>query len=88
MTVGQVVAKQSTLITDGTNMYQRIVSSYNHYCVNHSISEYARGFAHTNTIEGVFSHFKRMVIGTYFHISPKHTQRYCMNLQLNLIHGR
>jgi len=77
MTVSEVVAKQSTLITDGTNMYQRIVSSYNHYSVNHSISEYVRGFAHTNTIEGVFSHFKRSIIGTFFHISPKHTQRYC-----------
>ena len=24
----------------------------------------------------MFSHFKRSVYGTYFHISPKHTQRY------------
>ncbi|MEI9955142.1 MAG: transposase [Ferruginibacter sp.] len=30
-----------------------------------------------NTIEGAFSHLKRMVIGTYYQISSKHTQRYC-----------
>lgn len=75
--VAEVVKKNATLMTDGTNMYQRIASSYKHYSVNHSIFEYVRGFAHTNTVEGVFSHFKRMLIGTYFQISPKHTQRYC-----------
>ena len=77
VTVGETVKHKATLITDGTNMYQRIVSSYNHLSVNHTIHEYVNGNAHTNTIEGAFSHFKRSIIGTFFQISPKHTQRYC-----------
>jgi ISXO2-like transposase domain len=77
ITVGETVIKNATLVTDSTNVYQRVISSYNHLSVNHSISEYVNGNAHTNTIEGAFSHFKRMVYGIYHHITPKHTQRYC-----------
>jgi hypothetical protein len=45
--------------------------------VNHSISEYRRGMAYTNSIEGFFSLFKRIIHGTYHYISPKHLHRYC-----------
>ncbi len=44
--------------------------------VNHSIGEYVRGDAHTNTIEGYFSILKRGIIGTYHHVSPQHLKRY------------
>jgi hypothetical protein len=47
-----------------------------HATVNHSIGEYVRGDAHTNTIEGYFSILKRGIIGTYHHVSPKHLKRY------------
>jgi len=48
----------------------------NHQSVNHSIGEYVRGDAHTNTIEGYFSVLKRGIIGTYHHVSPQHLKRY------------
>jgi transposase-like protein len=48
----------------------------NHQSVNHSIGEYVRGEAHTNTIEGYFSIMKRGIIGTYHHVSPQHLKRY------------
>ena len=51
--------------------------TYNHEFVNHAANEYIKGDIYTNTIEGAFSHFKRMVYGIYHQISPKHTQRYC-----------
>lgn len=44
--------------------------------VNHSKAEYVRGIAHTNTVEGYFSIFKRGLIGTFHHVAPKHLQRY------------
>ena len=44
--------------------------------VNHSKGEYARGIAHTNTVEGYFAIFKRGLIGTFHHVAPKHLQRY------------
>ena len=48
----------------------------NHATVNHSIGEYVRGDAHTNTIEGYFSILKRGINGTYHHVSAQHLKRY------------
>ena len=47
-----------------------------HEMVNHSIGEYVRGDAHTNTIEGYFSILKRGIVGTYHHVSQQHLKRY------------
>jgi transposase-like protein len=47
-----------------------------HESVNHSIGEYVRGDAHTNTIEGYFSILKRGIHGVYHHVSQQHLKRY------------
>ena len=47
-----------------------------HATINHSIGEYVRGDAHTNTIEGYFSVLKRGINGVYHHVSGKHLKRY------------
>jgi transposase-like protein len=47
-----------------------------HETVNHIIHEYVRGDVTTNSIESVFSLFKRGVIGQYHKLSAKHLQRY------------
>jgi transposase-like protein len=47
-----------------------------HSTVNHGAGEYVRGDAHTNTIEGYFSIFKRGVYGTFHHVSQQHLKRY------------
>ena len=47
-----------------------------HQTVIHSIGEYVRGDAHTNTIEGYFSIFKRGIYGVYHHVSQQHLKRY------------
>lgn len=44
--------------------------------VNHSQKEYARGIAHTNTVEGYFSVLKRGLVGTFHHVSAQHLHRY------------
>ncbi|MEK7508168.1 MAG: IS1595 family transposase [Patescibacteria group bacterium] len=49
---------------------------YSHYSIMHSAKEYVRGSAHTNTIEGFWSQFKRSVSGTYHSVSKKHLQSY------------
>ena len=41
-----------------------------------SLGEYVREDVYTNSIEGVFSHFKRSIIGIYHHASDKHIDRY------------
>jgi len=48
-----------------------------HVVVNHSKSEYVRGEAHTNTVEGFFSLLKRGINGTFHHVSREHLSRYC-----------
>jgi transposase-like protein len=47
-----------------------------HSKVNHREEEWVRGIVHTNTIEGVWSLFKRSVIGTYHQLSAKHLPAY------------
>lgn len=47
-----------------------------HKSVNHSIGEYVRADVHTNTVEGVWSPFKRSIIGAYHQISVKHMPKY------------
>jgi transposase-like protein len=47
-----------------------------HEWVNHSADEYVRGDVHTNTVESVWSLFKRSIIGAYHQISVKHLPAY------------
>jgi transposase-like protein len=47
-----------------------------HDTVNHGRGEYVRGNAHTNTIEGYFSIFKRGMRGVYQHCGERHLKRY------------
>jgi len=49
---------------------------YDHHTVNHSEGEYARGHVSTNSVEGFWGQFKRGVVGTHIHVSPKHLAKY------------
>lgn len=71
------VRPDTYVISDTHNSYKRLGGYYIHLSLNHEYDEYVRGAAHTNTIEGFWSHLKRTVTGIYHYISPKHTQRYC-----------
>jgi hypothetical protein len=64
-------------MTDTANTYAKVGKEFAHHeTVDHRKSEYGRGIFHTNSIEGAFSLFDRMVIGIYHSISPKHLQKY------------
>lgn len=62
----------SILYTDESTLYQR----YERQVVVHGKGEYVQGRVYTNTIEGVFSHFKRYINGTHHQVSSKHIQKY------------
>jgi len=47
-----------------------------HESVNHKAEEWVRGDVHTNGIEGVWSLFKRSIVGSYHQVSAKHLQSY------------
>ena len=69
--------RNSVLSTDEAPYYERVGKEFKrHWTVNHSAGQYGRGMAHTNTIEGYFSIFKRGMRGIYQHCAEKHLQRY------------
>ena len=65
----------ATVYTDDAAAY-RGMTDFDHEAVNHTVSEYVRGKAHTNGIESFWSMLKRAHDGTFHKISPKHLQRY------------
>ena len=75
------VDRSSTLYTDSSRLYTRTGEEYAaHRTTNHAAGEYARRegdvVVHSNTIEGVFSVFKRGMIGVYQHCGEAHLHRY------------
>lgn len=73
--------RKSILYTDESNLYPVTGTEYaKHGTVKHTAKEYARRegdvVVHTNTIENVFSIFKRGMIGVYQHCGEAHLHRY------------
>ena len=70
-------SRKSKLYTDESRLYTTTGREFaKHSTVNHSHKEYVRGDVHTNTIEGVFSVFKRGMLGVYQHCGEAHLFRY------------
>jgi transposase-like protein len=71
------VKRESTLMTDGAQHYKTIGKEFaDHGVVEHAEYEWKRGTAHTNTVEGYYSIFKRGMKGVYQHCAEKHLHRY------------
>ncbi|MBM2711655.1 IS1595 family transposase [Mesorhizobium caraganae] len=73
--------RKSTLMTDESNFYPITGQEFaDHATVKHTGGEYVRYEAdrtvHTNTIENVFSVFKRGMVGVYQHCGEAHLHRY------------
>ena len=70
--------KQDThLMTDEAGQYGPMGKEFaDHSIVKHERYQFVSGAAHTNTIEGFFSIFKRGMKGVYQHCSASHLQRY------------
>jgi transposase-like protein len=81
------VSYSATLMTDEARQYTEIGKDFvNHQSVNHSAEEYVRGDAHTNTVEGFFSIFKRGMYGVYQHCSSHHLHRYTAEFDFRYNH--
>lgn len=73
--------RASKLYTDESRLYTRTGEEYaEHKTTKHSAGEYARRegdvVVHSNTVENVFSVFKRGMIGVYQHCGEAHLHRY------------
>jgi transposase-like protein len=75
--IAEVLSTDSHFRTDESGIYWKIGETFaSHRTVNHAASEYVRVDAHTNTVEGYFSIFKRGIYGVYHHVSQEHLKRY------------
>jgi len=71
------LSREARLMTDEALLYRKIgVNFADHQVVRHYGNEYVRGEAHTNTVEGYFSIFKRGMRGVYQHCGEQHLHRY------------
>ena len=70
------------IMTDEWAAYRGIADhDTTHETVNHSAEEWVRGDVHTNTVESVWSLFKRSVTGSYHKLSAKHLDAYLDELE-------
>ena len=71
------VSRKSVLHTDESPIYTRLGKEFAaHETVVHSKNEYVRGNVHTNTVDNVWSVFKRGMKGVYQHCGEAHLPRY------------
>jgi len=71
------LSREARVHTDESRLYGNVATyAASHESVKHSAGEYVRGDVHTNTVEGVFSIFKRGMRGVYQHCAEKHLHRY------------
>ena len=71
------IARETRMMTDEAGQYVALKKDFaEHEIVRHGKGEYVRGDAHTNTVEGFYSVFKRGMKGIYQHCSEKHLHRY------------
>lgn len=70
------VKEGSILNTDEWAGYRGLSEKFNHSVVSHGKGQYVSGTAHTNTLEGFWSLFKRGIVGQYHQVSVKYLDRY------------
>lgn len=81
------VDPSARLMTDEWLSYRKVGKELaDHQTVAHSMGEYVRGDAYTNSVEGYFSILKRGVDGIYHHVSRAHLHRYLSEFDFRYNH--
>ena len=74
--------KAEAIYTDELKSYLGIADhDTRHETGNHSLEQWVGGDVHTNSIEGVWSLFKRSLMGSFHKVSRKHLDRYLSELE-------
>lgn len=82
------VEQGSSVHTDDALVYEGIGGLFfDHATVNHTAKEYVSNGVTTNSVESVFAVLKRGIMGTFHHISRKHTSRYVDEFAFRLNEG-
>ena len=74
--IKEYIHPDAIIYTDEYNAYDQIGFSYTRFYVDHSKKLYSYDHITTNRIEGAWTHFKRMVKGTYRTLLKKYLQKY------------
>ncbi|MCE8758822.1 IS1595 family transposase, partial [Bacteroides fragilis] len=74
--IKEYIHPDAIIYTDEYNAYDQIGFSYTRFYVDHSKKLYSYDHITTNRIEGTWTHFKRMVKGTYRTLLKKYLQKY------------
>ena len=81
--VEQMIADEAErIVTDENPSYHGIEDEdTKHESVNHRAEEWVRGDVHTNSVESVWSLFKRRLIGSYHKVSVKPLPAYLQEFE-------
>jgi hypothetical protein len=74
--IEQHICKNAIVNTDESKIYRGALNGRIRKTVNHNQGQYTNGNDTTNRIEGVFSHFKRMINGVHVFVTEGHIQKY------------
>jgi transposase-like protein len=74
------------LMSDEWKAYNNLEDLFERGVVNHSKRQYVNGATHTNSIEGAWSHLRRLVSGIYHRPSVKHLQKYLDEFEFRYNH--
>lgn len=75
--INKHVVPGSAIFSDSHWNYETLKENYFHKTINHGANEFKKMNVYTNSVEGLFSHAKRSLLGIYHHCSQKHIHRYC-----------
>ena len=79
------VAAGSNVYTDEATAYRGLQGDYMHHTVNHGAGQYVVNYHnHTTSIESVWALLKRQIIGVHHWVSPKHLDRYVVEMTYRL----
>ena len=75
--INKEVDTSATVVSDGFGPYKALAKTHaKHIVIEHGLGQYVKNGFSTNAIEGFWSHFKRGIVGTYFHASDNHLGSY------------
>ena len=78
----------SLLMSDEWKAYNKLDDFFARGVVTHSKRQYVDGNIHTNSIEGAWSHLRRLISGIYHRPSPKHLQKYLDEFEFRYNHRK
>ena len=77
--INEHVSKDANVSTDEFKTYTNMSAELGiekHGVIRHELKKYRKGSISTNTIEGYWSHLKRMIYGTHIGVSGRYLQNY------------